>query len=180
MSVAFLRRVAASPRFSTALVRVANTAALVAEAQELLDQIEAEVRRLALEAFTFRNTGRVAGVLILGPLGPFIFDDPTGLEARARTYEGLIEQLERFVTDVFNRVEAKALAGDAEAALRLRDSTARILGAAVTSSVAEDLSEDVRVTVKEAIADLKVAGGGLVLVAGAALALSAINFVRGR
>lgn len=179
MSVAFLRRVAGSPRFSASLVRVADTTALVAEAQAMLDQVEAEVRRLATEAFTFRNTGRVAGVLILGPLGFFI-DDPTGLEARARTYEGLILQLERFVTDVFNRVEAKVLAGDAEAALRLRDSTARILGAAATSSVADDLSEDVRVTVKEAIGDLKVAGGGLVFIAGAALALSAINLVRGK
>lgn len=156
-----------------------DAAELVAEARELLDRVEDEVRRLAGEVFTLRTTGRVAGLLVFGPIG-LLLDDPTGLEMRAKSYEGVIGQLEKFVTDVFNRVEKKALAGDVKAAQRLVDSTRRILGAAVSATPAEDLRADVKATIDEAIADLKVAIGGLTMLAGAALALSVVNAVRGR
>lgn len=133
---------------------------LLADARKLLDRIEDEVRRLATEVFELRTTGRVAGVLVFGPLG-LLIDDFAGLNARATTYEGVIEQLERFVVDVFNRVEAKALKGDAAAALRLRDSTARILGAAEVSSPIEDLRDDVKATLADAFRDLKAILGAI-------------------
>lgn len=158
MSLAFLRRIGGQGTRTPA--GDADTAELLAEARRLLDRVEDEVRRLAGEVFELRATGRVGAVLVLGPIG-FLIDDPGGLDTRARAYEGVIEQLERFVTDVFNRVEKKALAGDVEAARRLRDSTARILGAAASASPVEDLREDIKATLADAFRDLKAILGAL-------------------
>lgn len=164
MSIAFLRRMQHGPptiRFRAVPGGDETIDELIEEARALLDQVESEVQRLAAEVFTLRTTGRVAGVLVLGPIGGFLIDDPGGLDTRASSYEGMIEQLERFVTDVFNRVEQKALEGDIEAARRLRDSTARILGAAVVSSPKEDLRADVQATLEDAFRDLKLILGAI-------------------
>jgi hypothetical protein len=143
-----------------------NLAELLGEARALLEQIEDEVGRLGAEVLAIR-AGNLAA---FGPFGRIF--DPLGLDQRASVYIGLIEQLEAFVTDVFNRVEKKALAGDVSAARRLRDSTARILGVAVTSTPVRELSDDARATVDNAIDDLrsllnsaaKLALGGLALI----------------
>ncbi len=151
---------------------------LLAEARVGLDAIEAEVRRLSIEVFELRAGNFIA----LGPLGPLL--DPFGIEERAASYEGFILQLERFVTDVFNRVEAKAEAGDLAAAQRLAEATRNILGAAKGSSPVRELTADAKQTVKTSLQELEELVDKLIKAGGVALAawvaINLLQLLRGR
>lgn len=160
-----------------------SVASLLEESRSLLVDVERERNRLAFEVFELRAGRLAASILVPIVLFPgaapvftaIALTDPLGIDDRARSYEGLIGKLEDFVLDVFNRVEAKALSGDAAAALRLRDATARILGVVVTSSPVDELAADVGGTVDDALAELRALLLGIGTLVGIGLALYAAN-----
>lgn len=158
-------------------------AELLEEARGLLGEVERERNRLASEVFELRAGFLVGTIVVPVALFPgaapvltaIALTDPLGIDERARSYEALIGKLEDFVLDVFNRVERKALDGDASAALRLRDATARILGVVVTTSPVDELAADVSGTVDDALAELRALLIGLGTLFTVGLALYAAN-----
>lgn len=137
---------------------------LLVEARALLDRIEAEVNRLARELFLLKSGEAV----VSGPLEPVI-----------SSYENVVGELEEFVGGVFARVEKKALAGDIDAARRLRDSTARILAAAVTSSPLGDVGENLSETTRTVLDDFESLLGKVVKTVGIGMALFlAVHLIR--
>jgi hypothetical protein len=105
--------------------------------------------------------------------------------------EGLIFEIDRFVGGTFARVEARALAGEPGAALRLRDATARILGAvtgvqpltegfANAAQLAADVVKDTSSTLGALVSGLERVAGALALGAAAYVAVELVRAWRER
>lgn len=138
------------------------------QARAALGAVEDERNRIGRELLELRTGGTVAGVLVFGPLGTLLIEDPFGMQERASAYTELIQKLEDFV-GVFGRVEAEAISKDDNAiALRLLQSTQRILGVTVTTTPVADLGASAKKLVDDTIADVKKTSIGL---GGVALAL---------
>jgi len=154
------------------------------EAYAALDRIEAEVRRLSEEVFELEAGNLVAFGLVAGPFGAVLarITDPLGLQQRAEVYKGFIGELEDFVGGTFARVEKEALAGDVDAARRLRDAAVNIAGAARKATPVDDLKSDVVDTVKQAKSDLENLVDKIIKAGGIALAvivgLKVLSFLR--
>lgn len=97
-----------------------------------------------------------------------------GLADRAQSFESLIEAIDRFVSDVYVRVEKQALAGDLAAAKRLERATRNILAASRGATPFQDLESDVITAVNDSIDD---AAGGFKLTASVAIPVALVILV---
>jgi len=129
-------------------------AAVLAAAETQLDQLREERDRINGERAT------------LGFFEDGLIGIALGLADRAASFEAMIAAIDRFVEDVYNRVEKQALAGDLAAAKRLERATRNILAASRGATPFQDLDDDVTVAINDSIDD---AVGGFKITASIAI-----------
>ena len=139
-----------------------TVSAILAQSETLLDRLNVQRMRIAAEVEAMK-LAKQGGPMVLPPLIPFQMllsrIDLLEFDARINSMGALLQAIDNFVSDVYNRVEAQAKNTKldektrADAAQRLFTATSNILRTAGDTSPIDDLSSDIKEAVNGIIRD---------------------------